>query len=517
MSFLPHTRVLLTALVLLPIACSKAPELEPLLAPDISTLELVVQEQFTDAWELLENTAALTDHPRVNSENFGQLGRLYLAYGLEDAAEPALVNAARLNPEEYAWAYLLGHLYFSRDPELSASYFEKALAIRDGDIPALVTLGLLQLERGEAESAREVSRRVLDVDPEAAAGYYLGGRASLLIGEYEDAIALLEKALEIQPTADRSYNPLAQAYRALGMVNEATRAQQRAGTGEVSISDDMFGALARLRRGSRADIETGRDALKQGNPEVAISWIEKGLEANPEDAVGWRMMGTALGELGRQAEAREAFEKLLALLPNNTTALVDIGTTYIREGNDLEAIAWYRKAMAKDPDLQKGFLNFANALERTGHCDEALPIYEKAWVYDPSDPGARLGAANCLTAIGYHAQAVHSLEAGVAALPTEPVLFQALAHYLMTTPVPALRDPDRALTLAQQAVDMTPNAPTLATLALAFASTGDFPAAIETQQTAMETARNQGVGEDRLEHLLSVLIVYEAGLLPQNP
>ena len=71
------------------------------------------------------------------------------------------------------------------------------------------------------------------------------------------------------------------------------------------------------------------------------------------------------------------------------------------------------------------------------------------------------------------------------------VTINNLAHLLATCPVDSLRDGQRAMQLAEQAIQLygKPQPDMLDTLAAAYAEVGDFKNAVETQQRALELAR----------------------------
>lgn len=57
-----------------------------------------------------------------------------------------------------------------------------------------------------------------------------------------------------------------------------------------------------------------------GGPELAVKDLEKATQLNPKNADAWMWLGVALRKLNRDAEARQAFTKSLALNPRRVWA-----------------------------------------------------------------------------------------------------------------------------------------------------------------------------------------------------
>lgn len=94
--------------------------------------------------------------------------------------------------------------------------------------------------------------------------------------------------------------------------------------------------------------------------------------------------------------------------------------------------------------------------------------------------------------VGQVARAIHYYDRALRERVTNAVAPNNLAWLLATAAEPALRQPARALELAQRCVALQPDSPPmLGTLAAAQAATGDFAAAVGTIERALELARQQ--------------------------
>jgi cytochrome c-type biogenesis protein CcmH/NrfG len=90
-----------------------------------------------------------------------------------------------------------------------------------------------------------------------------------------------------------------------------------------------------------------------------IRQLEQLARQSPKSAEAWTMLGNALMDSNRFAEAADAYGKSLDLEPKNVNVRVDRGTCLRNMGKPKEAIEEYRKALKIDP-------NHVNANRNTG-------------------------------------------------------------------------------------------------------------------------------------------------------
>ena len=77
--------------------------------PPLDPLEPPVVRQIDQLLRTFMDNAAGLDRGAL-ADAYGQLGQVYQAYELFDAAEASYENARRLAPRDYRWPHLLGYL-----------------------------------------------------------------------------------------------------------------------------------------------------------------------------------------------------------------------------------------------------------------------------------------------------------------------------------------------------------------------------------------------------------------------
>ena len=205
-------------------------------------------------------------------------GKLWLrSDDMERAAESFRAAALRMPRFGPAWANLgatLGEL--DRTAE-ALEALERALACDPGSHQTINNIGVLQRELGNLTDAEASFRRVAQLAPDLAFGYYNLGHALFLQGRYQAALASYSEGQR----RDAERNPV-QASR-LAMCRLAT--------------GDARGALSELARAVNQLPREPREQLLRDTQTIALA-----LLTHRPDLAGWGEVNTWLtGELAKLA------------------------------------------------------------------------------------------------------------------------------------------------------------------------------------------------------------------------
>jgi Flp pilus assembly protein TadD len=213
-----------------------------------------------------------------------------------------------------------------------------ATAMRQPASPPQVAAGeSVEHLRGEAAAALE-TRRVARAkqlyesilahapdDPEAFVGL---GEAEVMLGEFGPALEHSRKAAE--------------------------RAGERAGLKARALHNS---AIALLLTDRAAEAETALKAAVENDPR---SWR------------AWNTLGRARDAHGNWEQAREAYERALALAPSEGAVLNNFGLSKLSAGDLDGAAALFVRALEASPDLAVAETNLRLTLALRGQYDEAL-------------------------------------------------------------------------------------------------------------------------------------------------
>ena len=475
-------------------------ELLPVTLPDLSGMHEAVQAQLRDAHRALESGSS--SPPGELGDAYGRLGMLLMAGEYLEAAEACLLNARRLAPERFRWAYYLGHLYERRgDLEEAVEAFERAHGQRPDHFPTLFWLIDVNFELGRREAAQPFLEQARALQPGAEAVQFQLGRAALAAGDHAAAVGHLEAVLRRNPAATIVNYQLGMAYRGLGDLEKARlyldQSGERvdggfsAGVG-FELPDPLIEALQTALRSPQRHRTLALQADAIGDREEAIRQFRFALELEPEDADLQLSLGMALDRAGRAREALVELEAALRLDPRSAQANYMIGTILERAGRDAEAIGRYAAAAEQAPESVEAHLRLADAYRRTARADEALPHYRQALGIAPDSVAGRFGEAMALVRLGRHREARDRFAAARERHPDQPVLAMALARLLAASPDPGVRNGPGAAALAETLVATVKTTAAAETMAMALAEVGQFAGAAEWQRLAIDVARDAG-------------------------
>ena len=207
---------------------------------------------------------------------------------------------------------------------------EAALALDDGLAEAHGFVGLLRFTRDfDWKGAEEEFRHALRLSPGGADVYdHLGWLCSAQ-GRFDESLALVRKARELDPIAHRSdvANELMRAGRAREALAEAERAR--------ALDPDF----------SRSHAVYGWACLALGRTAEGVAAIERAAQLSPESTLFRAQLGQALGMAGQEARARGILAELQALARTNYVASYHLAHVHTGLGEEDAALDCLEQAV----------------------------------------------------------------------------------------------------------------------------------------------------------------------------
>lgn len=413
------------------------PELVPVPTPVLTHLEEPDRRQLEEERAALDAVLEEGDpEPGALAEAFGSLGRLYLLYDLVDVAEPALVNAAALAPEEHPWHYYLGVLYQREGRwDEARERLGRAVEILPRDLPSHLRLAQVLLDSGRTEEAEREFRAVLEIDSGTAAAEVGLGRIAYDRGRVDEAIERLGRALALQPDADSIHHRLGLAYRQAGDLEKAREHLAKNRSEPVTFPDPLVDGLSAFLRGSAIHFKRGNRALEKGLVDLAIEQYRKAAEIAPDDPLIQYNLGLALTRAGRRSDAIERFRRAVALDPGYRDAHYNLATALAQADRWTEAAEHFERAWRIDPLDHSAHLDWASALARAGEDQRAVAELREllaglAGQERPEAGRAHFHLGALLASGGDGAAALRHLEAAAELLPEDPEVRRAYAGAL---------------------------------------------------------------------------------------
>ncbi|MEA2569590.1 MAG: hypothetical protein QOI24_1591 [Acidobacteriota bacterium] len=152
--------------------------------------------------------------------------------------------------------------------------------------------------------------------------------------------------------------------------------------------------LIRPRDGITDSLRAAVALEDAGNYADAAASYRTILTAHPDSTLVWTNLGNAEMQLGKRAEAEEAFRKALAIDQKSRDALNNLAWLLYQQNRLPEAENFARQAVAQPgPDPYLVLDTLARILAAKGACDEAVTTFDKAL---QSVPASRASARDDL-------------------------------------------------------------------------------------------------------------------------
>ncbi len=241
---------------------------------------------------------------------------------------------------------------------------------------------------------------------------------------------------------------------------------------------------------SRSQLEyaLGLGLALQGDAQTARAHLEAAIAQRPEDARPRLVLGEILANSGDLAGGRSVLDPVLASPSDGPRAARILGEAEFRAGRYDRALPHLERALADDAANTHLQRLTAQALFELGRPRDAADHARAAVAIDGGAGRDYLFISRALFAAGEHRAAIDALDAGVRALPEDVVLPSHLAWILATHPDPALRDPARALRMAEQDLARARDAYALGLLGTALAAAERRDEAIARLEEAIAIA-----------------------------
>ena len=368
-----------------------------------------------------------------------------------------------------------------------------------------------QLARlGESAQALQELRRLRALDPEELQGYRLSALLLRDLGRGDEAIALLELALEqdlrdprleeelalLLIAADRPQEARHRAEEALAVHGETAGLQLAYGLATVATdSADRAQAVSLLERAlelgvqepAKVHLELGSLLLESNRPLEAIEHLRLAEELSPNSPEVYYKLGAAQRMTGDATGARQSlarFQELKAEKEQEERLELDVGTA-LNEAQELatanrlpEALERLDKLLHDHPGEARAHTLRAKILYSLRRQREALAAIERSRLLDPTRIEPNYLEGMFLLELNRPAEARAAL---MRAVSLDPELGEA--YVLLGGAAAKLNQPTEAVTHFERALELGTDSPSLRLgLADALASLGRLAESAEQEE-----------------------------------
>ncbi len=381
----------------------------------------------------------------------------------------------------------------------------------DAEVPA--GLGLAMCSEGQVDEGMEWVSRAVKIDAESPK--VLTARSGCLAhaGRFDEAVALWKNVLQAKPQDAAALDALGDLYSRKQDFAQAAAYYTQAATIDPKNAEtqaNLGNALLRLNKFPEATeafqralqlaphltpmrTKLGSLLLAQGKTAEAVEQFKLVADAFPQLPAAHYDLGVALSQTDRHDAAAAEFKETLRLAPDHGDAMVHLGVELQRLGQSDEGSELLLRATKVDAVAGEAHFNLAMAAEKKGDPTGTMEHLQQAASSNPPSVAALEELARRHVRNRNYAEAKRILREALNVAPDNLKIVNSLAMLLATCPEDAIRDGAEALRLAKLANEKTGQSQpaVLGTLAAAQAETGDYPAAIETANRALNLLGNQ--------------------------
>jgi tetratricopeptide (TPR) repeat protein len=260
--------------------------------------------------------------------------------------------------------------------------------------------GAAALRTGALSAAIDHFTSAVALDPKSSEAHRLAGMAYWADEQYERSIDHLQTAVRLNPDDDRARVALGDVFAASGRVTEAEQAfrdavkvipasglaQYRLGRLLYDFPEKWPDATNALEESLRLHPLIGSDLISQMltrmhlvslNLDAAVESGRRRIEANPNHAEAYRVLGEVSVQQGRDRDAVPQFLAALLVEPGDAASWAALAQSQLRTGEYAAAESSARRAIQIDSTLAGAQFVLANALIRLGRADEGARELER--------------------------------------------------------------------------------------------------------------------------------------------
>jgi Flp pilus assembly protein TadD len=292
--------------------------------------------------------AVLRDQPRGVAIN-RLLAQALVAQGNLALAEEPLRTAVAAAPTDNGLRVQLAQLLFQlKQPDQAIVVLQDGVKAMPVDVTLNDALVRAYIQQKDLAAATRVVDSYRQAKPEDAAPYMLAGLVARADNRLDDAQAMWEKALSLQP---HGYDVLAELVHMQAQRGQAAKAISRL---QGLSAADPKDALARNL--------LGEVYLQQRDFRSAQQVLGVAITNQPRWWLPYRNLALAKVGAGDTPGAIDAYRSGLKIAPTETMMLSDLGSLYQTAGKVDDALKLYDSWIARDPNSQVAANNLAMLL-----------------------------------------------------------------------------------------------------------------------------------------------------------
>jgi tetratricopeptide (TPR) repeat protein len=332
-----------------------------------------------DVTKALSELQAVVTHSPDNPIAQYNLGRAHAARGEWEQARQHFQKAIDLRSDYIIARLALAQLQLAqRDFDASLKSAQQILLIdRNNNLARLMASASLMGQKKFPE-ARELLDTMLKANPSSPDVLFQLGVLDLAESKYKEAEDSFRRAYELNPANPRGLMGIVETEMALKHPDQAMKLLQTESAKEPNRSDLILAlgntairagkydeaisyfekVSASVAKGSKAQgqlfLRIGEAYRRKGDLANSVAALQKARAILPDNGVVLGTLGLVLSDAERWSEARQVYEVVLKLDPNNGVVLNNLAFLLTEHGGDLDdALTKAQRAKQLLPDVSE--------------------------------------------------------------------------------------------------------------------------------------------------------------------
>ncbi len=385
-------------------------------------------------------------------------------------------RAARLDPRRPDVPLQMGEVYIRMgDTAKAAESLDKARAL-DPDAPQpYLALANLQESQGNRAEAAKTLNELLARSPHNYSAYQALYEVYTSVGQTDSANASLQRGLDIAPQTPNDHLWRGKFLRTLGRKEEAA-AEFQAATQDGALWE--------------AHLQLGEVLQEQGQRSEALAEFKAVLAIQPNEPSALLDAGRLLVLAGQPGDAEKMFERLTNVASGNVDGHIAYSQLLVSKGELDKAVAEGQRAVRADDKSANAHFFLGNAYQAQENWPAASEQFKAATERDPAQFEAFIRWAESLFREDKYAETMAASQSAIKLRSDDPQPYRWKAEAQI-----ALGDPGGALASLGSALRLRPDyAEALALTSRAYALKGDMVSATDYANRAAQADSHNPAG-----------------------
>jgi tetratricopeptide (TPR) repeat protein len=239
-----------------------------------------------------------------------------------------------------------------------------------GDIETMLDAAISAHEAHDPDQAQRLCQQLLRSDPDNPEALNLLGVILQDRGLAEESIALISRAVEIDPAFSDAFANLARGYRFTGEEGRAVTAARQATELDPSLGEGW--------------LQLGFALVTLGRYEEALPVLREAVARVPDAADLYVSLAATAQTLKEYQASVDAWREVLRLRPDRNDATINLGVALFEMDQLDEAVALHRRAVERAPGDVTALAALARTLHRRFEGAELVSVCRQILEIDPS-------------------------------------------------------------------------------------------------------------------------------------